>query len=144
ALGGGGIFIIASSHVLSTFPKESQGKALGALGGMNGIAAVLGPNVGSFILDLTGNWQWLFLINLPIAVVLLALGVFCISESSEPVTDGLDYAGISALSLSVLAFMYGLTKIGGADLLASVLNPGVYGFVLGGVLLFLILIWHER
>lgn len=143
ALGGGGIFIIASSHVLSTFPKESQGKALGALGGMNGIAAVLGPNVGSFILDLTGNWHWLFLINLPIAVVLLALGVFFISESSEPGTARLDYGGIIILSLSILAFMYGLTNIGGADLLASLLDPSVYVFVLGGVLLFFLLIRFE-
>ena len=41
AMGGGGIFIIGSSHVLSTMPVEKQGKALGMLGGMNGIAAVL-------------------------------------------------------------------------------------------------------
>lgn len=144
ALGGGGIFIIASSHVLSTFPKESQGKALGALGGMNGIAAVLGPNVGSFILDMTGSWHWLFLINLPISVVLLILGLFFISESREPGTSGLDYGGIIALSLSILAFMYGLTNIGAADLLASLLDPTVYGFVLGGVFLFIVLIRYER
>jgi len=42
SLGGGGIFLIASSHVLSTFPREIQGRALGALGGMNGIAAEIG------------------------------------------------------------------------------------------------------
>lgn len=144
ALGGGGIFVIASSHVLSTFPKEAQGKALGALGGMNGIAAVLGPNVGSFILDMTGNWHWLFLINLPIAAALLVLGWMFISESREPETAGLDFGGIIALSLSILAFMYGLTNIGGADLLASVLDPNVYGFVLGGIVLFLLLIWIER
>ncbi len=144
SLGGGGIFIIASSHVLSTFPKEKQGKALGALGGMNGIAAVLGPNVGSFILDVTGNWQWLFLINLPIAVVVLGLGVFFVSESSEPGTGTLDYGGIIALSLSILAFMYGLTNLGGADLMASLLDPSVYGFVLGGILLFVVLLGLER
>lgn len=46
AMGGGGIFIIGSSHVLSTLPKEKQGKALGLLGCMNGIAAVIGPNLG--------------------------------------------------------------------------------------------------
>ena len=63
ALGGGGIFIIGSSHVLSTMPPEKQGRMLGMLGGMNGIASVLGPNIGSVILDVTGNWHFLFFIN---------------------------------------------------------------------------------
>lgn len=49
ALGGGGIFIIGTSYVVSTLPAEKQGKALGLLGGMNGVAAVLGPNIGSVI-----------------------------------------------------------------------------------------------
>ncbi|CAM5222736.1 putative MFS family arabinose efflux permease OS=Ureibacillus acetophenoni OX=614649 GN=SAMN05877842_110136 PE=4 SV=1 [Ureibacillus acetophenoni] len=84
AMGGGGIFIIGSSHVLSTFPVEKQGKALGMLGGMNGIGAILGPNLGSMILDLTGNWHYLFLINVPIAIVLVVLGYFKIQETKEP------------------------------------------------------------
>ncbi len=144
SLGGGGIFIIASSHVLSTFPKEKQGKALGALGGMNGIAAVLGPNVGSFILDATGNWHWLFLINLPIAVALLILGMLFIGESREETAAGLDYGGIIMLALSILAFMYGLTNLSGADLLESILDPSVYVFVLSGILLFVLLLLLER
>ncbi|HLQ70201.1 MAG TPA: MFS transporter, partial [Bacillota bacterium] len=49
SFGGGGIFIIASSHIISTFPKEKQGSLLGLVGGMNGIASVIGPNIGSFL-----------------------------------------------------------------------------------------------
>ena len=79
SMGGGGIFIIASSYVLSRFPKEKRGRALGMFGGMNGIAAILGPNIGAFILDLTGSWHWLFLINIPIALVLVILGSCYIS-----------------------------------------------------------------
>src|SRR5690606_23375874 len=41
ALGGGGIFIIGSSHILSTVEPGKQAKYLGMLGAMNGIAAVL-------------------------------------------------------------------------------------------------------
>jgi len=71
SFGGGGIFIIASSHVISTFTKEKQGSMLGLLGGMNGIASVIGPNIGSFLIDFTGSWHWLFLINVPIGILLV-------------------------------------------------------------------------
>src|SRR5699024_1756895 len=55
AIGGGGIFIIGSSHILATLPKKDQGKALGMLGGMHGLSAVVGPNAGAVILQLTGS-----------------------------------------------------------------------------------------
>ncbi|MEE1131705.1 MAG: MFS transporter, partial [Caryophanon sp.] len=84
AMGGGGIFIIGSSHILSTLPIEKQGKALGMLGGMNGMAAVLGPNVGSIILDWTGSWHWLFLINVPIAIFLVVMGILKLEETKDP------------------------------------------------------------
>lgn len=144
SLGGGGIFIIASSHVLSTFPEEKKGRALGALGAMNGIAAVLGPNVGAFILDMTGRWHWLFLINLPIAVALLVSGYFLIRESREAAASSLDYTGVALLSLSILSFMYGITNIGGASVIESLADPEVYVFVAAGLVLFVLLLLFER
>ncbi len=143
AMGGGGIFIIGSSHVLSTLPAEKQGKALGLLGGMNGIAAVLGPNVGSFLIDLTGSWHVLFLINVPIAVTLVIFGLLKLEETSEPNTGKLDLFGTVLLSLSILGIMYGLTNIEGTEFFHSLLEPNVYGFILGGMVLFIVLLIHE-
>jgi EmrB/QacA subfamily drug resistance transporter len=144
ALGGGGIFIIGSSHVLSTFPAERQGKALGILGAMNGVGAILGPNLGSFILDLTDNWHFLFLINVPIAVILIILGSLKIQETNEPSVGKLDLTGTILLSLAVLSIMYGLTNIEGTSLLESLATPDVYGFLLAGIALFTGLIFFNR
>lgn len=143
AMGGGGIFIIGSSHVLSTFPVKKQGKALGILGGMHGIGAVLGPNIGSIILDLTGNWHYLFLINVPIAIVLAILGYFKIEESSEPAVGKLDFIGTVLLSFAVLSIMYGLTNIDGTSFIVSVQSLDVYGFILTGILLFAVLLFYD-
>ncbi|WAA11150.1 MFS transporter [Fervidibacillus albus] len=143
ALGGGGIFIIGSSHVLSTMPVEKQGKALGMLGGMNGIASVLGPNIGSMLLDLTGTWHVLFLINVPIAILLVILGWLKLEETKDPETGRLDSFGTILLSLSVLGIMYGLTNIEGVEFWDSLLSPNVYGFILTGIALFIVLIFHE-
>ncbi|MDQ0089479.1 EmrB/QacA subfamily drug resistance transporter [Paenibacillus anaericanus] len=144
AFGGGGIFIIGSSHVLTTLPKEKQGKALGLLGAMNGMAAVLGPNVGSFLLDLTGNWHWLFLINIPIAAVLIILGIPFIMETKASSTKRLDFVGTIILSLAILSLMYGITNLDAGNFLGSFADPMVYGFVLGGVILFILLVLYEK
>lgn len=144
AMGGGGIFIIGSSHVLSTFPIEKQGKALGMLGAMNGIGAILGPNLGSAILDLTGNWHYLFLINVPISIILIILGYFKIQETKEASVGKLDLLGTLLLSFAVLSIMYGITNIDGTTLVESLLAAEVYGFLVAGIGLFTALIFYNR
>ncbi|MFD3446564.1 MFS transporter [Microbacteriaceae bacterium 4G12] len=144
SLGGGGIFIIGSSHILSTLPKEQQGKALGALGGMNGIASVLGPNIGSFLLAWTGSWHWLFLINLPIAAFLIVCAFRFIQETKEPRDSRLDLRGTVLLALSILSIMYGITNLKGGDLVKSITSPSFFGFILGGIALFIVLLILEN
>jgi MFS family permease len=142
ALGGGGIFIIGSSHILSTVEPEKQAKYLGLLGAMNGVAAVLGPNIGAFLLDWTGSWHVLFLINVPIAVFLIAMGLVKLRESADPSPGRLDLAGIVVLSLAVLSLMYGLTNID-TDFWASFGRAEVSGFLGAAVALFAVLYVYE-
>lgn len=142
ALGGGGIFIIGSSHILSTVEQDKQAKFLGLLGAMNGIAAVLGPNIGSLLLDLTGKWHILFLINVPIAIVLVILAFTKLQESSDPTPGRLDLMGTIILSLAILCLMLGLTNID-VDFGESLTHLNVWGFLLGGILLFIVLFFYE-
>ncbi|HEX6594038.1 MAG TPA: MFS transporter [Bacillota bacterium] len=144
SFGGGGIFIIGSAHVLATFPKEKQGKALGILGGMHGLAAVIGPNLGAIILHITGVWQWMFLINIPIAVFLILFGFFKIPESKPETQAPIDILGTVLLSAAILSFMYGITNIDGQLLIASLTNSSVWPFLMFGILLFVVFIVHER
>lgn len=105
---------------------------------------MLGPNIGSFLLDWTGSWHWLFLINLPIAVLLVVFGACFIAETKAPEAKRLDAAGIFLLSLSILAVMYGMTNLDGANLLHSLGNPEVYGCIIFGILCFAALISYEK
>lgn len=143
AMGGGGIFIIGTSYVVSTLPAEKQGKALGMLGGMNGIAAVLGPNIGSVILDLTGSWHWLFLINVPIAIFLVIMGMAKLEEMKDPTPGKLDMTGTVLLSIAILGIMYGLTNITGLNFFKSLLATDVYPFLLAGIIVLIILYFYE-
>lgn len=144
SLGGGGIFIIASSHILSTYPKEKQGALLGILGAINGIASVVGPNLGSLILNVSGHWSWLFLINLPLAIFVLVFGSLAIPETVAANSKGLDYRGLSLLTLGILSFMLAITNLKSAALLASVAQVSVWGFALLGISLFFLFVQSEK
>lgn len=144
AIGGGGIFIIGSSHILATLPKSKQGKALGLLGGMHGLSAVIGPNLGAVILSVTGSWHWLFLINIPIAIFLIIVGFLKIPESKVESSKPLDIVGTMLLSVGILALMYGITKVDSAAFFSSIVDPSVAFFLLIGIGALVGLIFHER
>ncbi|QQE78072.1 MFS transporter [Alicyclobacillus sp. SO9] len=144
SLGGGGIFPIANGYIVATVPVKKQGRALGMVGGMNGISAILGPNIGSFILSATHDWHWLFWINVPIAVLLVIWGARGLEESKAEGTGSLDKIGIILMSLGVLGLMYGLTNLKGAHLLHNLGNSNVWAYAGIGVLLLVIVLWYEN
>ncbi|WP_245831869.1 MFS transporter [Oceanobacillus senegalensis] len=131
AIGGGGIFIIGSSHILSTLPKQKQGKALGMLGGMHGLSAVIGPNLGAVILSFTGAWQWMFLINVPIAIFLIVFGLRKLEESKPGTEANLDVIGATLLSISILTMMYGITQV-------------AIPFLFVAIIVFIVFVIHEK
>lgn len=144
AVGGGGIFIIGSSHILATLPKTQQGKALGLLGGMHGISAIIGPNLGAIILSLTGHWQWMFLINVPIVIFLITFGYLKIPESKPELTEPLDVRGIILLTIGILAMMFGITNIDHHALLESITKAQVIIFIVLGFISLRMFISYER
>ncbi|WP_188454710.1 MFS transporter [Virgibacillus oceani] len=144
SIGGGGIFIIGSSHILAALPKDKQGKALGMLGGMNGFAAVIGPNLGAVILDITGSWHWLFLINIPIAIFLIVFGFLKIDETKPGTSKPLDLVGTALLACAILALMFGITNLNSQAVLESITQVNVAPFLLIGIILLLALVYHER
>src|SRR5699024_1006534 len=144
AIGGGGIFIIGTSHVLATLPKNQQGKVLGLLGGMHVLSAVDGPNVGAVILHITGTWEWMFLINIPIALFLIVMGMNKIDESKQPSSKALDLTGTIYLSLGIVALMFGITNIDSMDVLASLMSVTVFPYIIAGILLIYLFLKHEK
>ncbi|MEW9675761.1 MFS transporter [Lentibacillus sp. L22] len=144
SFGGGGIFIIASSHVISTVVKNRQGSMLGFLGAMNGIASVIGPNIGSFLIDWTGNWHWLFLINVPIGIILFVFGWVFLKETKDVVMSKIDYLGITLLSLSILSVMFAVNNLGTGNLLDSFLSWSVLGLLILGIIIFAGLLLLEK
>ncbi len=142
AIGGGGIFPIANAQVAATFPPEKRGVALGMVGAIFGIASLIGPNLGGLIIDFF-DWQWVFLINVPISIILILMSLK-IEETREAVQRPLDLGGVLVVSIAIFCLMYGITHLDRNDLVGSLLGINVWGYFVAVLLLIPILIFVEK
>ncbi len=79
---GGALLTPGSLAIIeATLRKDDRGKGVGRWSGLIGMAGAIGPLVGGLLIEL--SWRWVFLINLPIAVAVLALSTR-LPESSDP------------------------------------------------------------
>ena len=141
--GAGGIFPVASAVIGDTFPPEKRGGALGLIGAVFGLAFLVGPILGGIIMTIA-SWQWLFIINLPIAVVVLVMGLRILPTGRPGTRRAFDWAGMLLLSLLLSSFAYGLNQIDTANFLASVGSLSVWPFLLAAIILLVIFIDVEK
>ncbi|MEU0090122.1 DHA2 family efflux MFS transporter permease subunit [Kribbella sp. NPDC006257] len=114
ALGIGAAMIVPVALSLITVlfrTKEERKKALGFFVVANSIGMPLGPIVGGLLLDHAG-WHWIFLMNVPIAVIAALAVRLLIPESRSADRPGIDWLGIALSSAGLAALVYGVTKAG--------------------------------
>jgi EmrB/QacA subfamily drug resistance transporter len=101
----GGLAIIQS-----TFRREDRAAAIGVWAGLSGIAAAVGPFVGGWLVD-NGGWRWIFGINVPLCVTVIALTLWATPESrdTEATGRGFDVPGAALTVVSLGALTYALT-----------------------------------
>ncbi len=87
-------------------PPDRRGLALGAWGGISGLAIAIGPVVGGAIIQGL-NWHWIFWLNVPLGVVVLVLAALRLTESRGPVTR-LDLPGLVLASSGLFALVWAL------------------------------------
>jgi EmrB/QacA subfamily drug resistance transporter len=90
------------------FPREERGRALGIFSGVTGVALIAGPVVGGAIAQGLA-WQWIFWINLPIAVIVIPLVARRTDESFGP-SSTLDIPGIALVTGAALGLAWGLMR----------------------------------
>lgn len=146
ALGGGGIMPIATAEFGTTFPPERRGMALGLVGGVYGIANILGSSAGSVILDTFGKdrWDLLFLVNVPVALFIVVAGLLVLPNTKAESTKRIDAAGIPVMVAMVLALLYGLRNIDFFDFAVSLGSSSVWPFLVAFAVLAPVFILIER
>jgi EmrB/QacA subfamily drug resistance transporter len=105
------------SVIQVTFPPRERATAFGLFGATIGLATITGPLVGGLLIqaDLLGlDWRPIFLVNVPIGVVALALAARFLVESRAPRALRLDPVGVALVTGGLLLLVYPLVQ--GRDL----------------------------
>jgi len=137
---GGAIVTPLTLTLLSAaVPAERRGLALGAWGGIGGLAVALGPLVGGAIVQGI-SWQWIFWINVPIGLVLAPIAWRRLEESRGP-NPTLDLRGLGLASVGLLGIVWGLVRgnsvgWGSAEIVGSL--------AAGATFLALFVLWELR
>jgi EmrB/QacA subfamily drug resistance transporter len=137
-LGGGAMMPVAMTIVLKMFPKEQHGRAMGAWGIAAMAAPAIGPTLGGWLVT-SVDWHWLFLINLPIGLVALVLGLRLLPDIPGAVAGRFDVVGFLTGSIGLAALVFGLSEANrwGWTSTATVVCIG------GGILLLGLMVAHE-
>jgi len=145
AIGAGGILPIATTVIGQSFPPEKRGTALGLVGAVYGVATIVGPTLGSTIIDIAGqeNWGFIFFINVPICIVTLGLSRV-MEESKMPVKNKLDLPGALVLGSMIASLLYALTNMNFFDVGTSLKQTDVFPFLILFFVLIPLFIFVEK
>ncbi|MGV0167043.1 MDR family MFS transporter [Furfurilactobacillus sp. WILCCON 0119] len=115
-IGAGTIMPVSFTIIADIYPFEKRAQVAGLNGAAWGIASVVAPLLGGFIVDQL-SWHWVFFINIPIGLLtMLMIMVYLHEPRQERPTAPLDLAGSAWLTLMLLGLMYGFQVLGEAPL----------------------------
>jgi MFS family permease len=129
ALGAGGIFPVATAAIGDVVPPSRRGAALGMVAAMWGLAAVIGPAFGGIVTHFV-SWRWIFILNFPLAAIVLYLAAKYVPANAPRVRGPLDLGGLIMLCTGLLLMMDGMTV-------------GRWGTAIGGMVMLAIFTWWQ-
>ncbi|MCX6306251.1 MAG: MFS transporter [Bacteroidetes bacterium] len=141
--GSSGIFPVAIAVVGDIYPVEKRGRALGLIGAVFGIAFILGPFIAGFML-LYFDWNALFLINIPIAILLIVFAVRMLPSVRLEKKPAIDWTGIVLMAVILTSFTLAMNNIDTKNLVESFGSWTVLPFVMLTVLLTPVLLMLEK
>jgi EmrB/QacA subfamily drug resistance transporter len=114
-MGIGGALIMPStlSIIANVFPREERPRAITIWAGVSGLGVGLGPLIGGLLIA-NFDWSAVFLINVPIALIALVLGIFLVPESRDPSSPPVDLPGAILSIGAVTAFVYAVIEAPGS------------------------------
>ena len=109
---GGALLVPGSLALISaSFATEERGRAIGTWSGFTAITAAIGPVLGGWLVQ-NVSWRWVFFINLPIAVVVLALTLLRVPESRnvEQTHENVDSLGALLVTVGLGGIVFALIE----------------------------------
>jgi EmrB/QacA subfamily drug resistance transporter len=114
----GGALLTPGSLALiqASFHPDDRARAVGLWSGFGGIGAAIGPFLGGWLVDGPG-WRWVFLINVPMALVCAPIAVRHVPESADGRAHGrFDVLGAALGAIALALVTYALIEAGDGSL----------------------------
>jgi EmrB/QacA subfamily drug resistance transporter len=137
---GGALLTPGSLAIIqASFAKDDRPRAVGAWSGLGGVAGAAGPLLGGWIVSAVG-WRWVFLLNLPLAAIVIAVTARHVPETRDPSAHGrFDVSGAALIALSLAGISYALIEAPGRGASTRVAVSAIIG-----VLAFVAFVLLER
>jgi EmrB/QacA subfamily drug resistance transporter len=130
---GGALLTPGSLAILeASFHPDDRARAIGAWSGLGGIAGAAGPFLGGWLVQV-GSWRLVFLVNLPVAALVMAVALRHVPETRDPAAPRrTDVPGVATAALGLAGITYGFTAWtekgpGAPDVLAALALGGAAG-----------------
>ncbi|MEU5880376.1 MFS transporter [Spirillospora sp. NPDC047279] len=126
------------SIIIDTFPAERRGAALGVWGAVAGVSTIAGPTLGGLLVS-TLDWRWIFFVNLPIGIIVLAMAVPILPVNERSVRHRFDVTGVVLATASLFCLTFALTEGQKYDW-----NGWIWALVAAAAVLFTTFLLHQR
>ncbi|MFG2434821.1 MFS transporter [Streptomyces sp. NPDC048508] len=139
-LGGGGLMsvtMVVIAHLKGPGEKGGKGNNLGGVVAGGGMA--VGPWIGGLLADHAG-WRWIFYVNLPIGVAVLAASAFALKLPERPVRRPIDYAGAALVAAFACSLLL-VTDWGGQEYAWT--SPVIAGLMLTSAATLALFLWRQ-
>ncbi|MFF9847595.1 MFS transporter [Streptomyces litmocidini] len=141
-MGLGAAFVMPATLavLMNVFERDEQPKAIGIWAGSVGLAIAVGPITGGILLEHFW-WGSIFLVNVPVVLLALALMLWLVPDSRDPSPGRIDIPGVLLSVVGLVLLVYGIIR-GGE--LADFTDATVLAPVLGGLAVLVVFVLHER
>ncbi|HWK27414.1 MAG TPA: MFS transporter [Solirubrobacter sp.] len=129
----------ALAVIVSAFGPDERGAAIGSWTAWSGIAMVIGPLAGGWLVD-TASWRWIFAINVPFVLITLGLVAAAVPKAAGRRAVRLDWLGALLTVLGLAGPVLALIR----QPAAGWGSPEVWAVGLGGLVLLGLFVVHER
>jgi DHA2 family multidrug resistance protein-like MFS transporter len=129
ALAGAGVIVMALSALTVLFSEEERPKAVGVWAAANFLALPIGPILGGWLLSHYW-WGWVFILNIPVALLGLAAVALLVPDTRAEEKPGLDLGGVALSVAGLVALTYGLIDAGKHWTSAGALVPMLAGLAI--------------
>lgn len=136
AAGAGIMMPLLFNTVLSLYPIEKRGSAMGVIGLAMMFAPAIGPTLSGFVVEHV-SWRWLFFIILPIAIIDIILAVFILRNVTKTQKSTVDVLSVILSTIGFGGLLYGFSVAGDKGWDSA---PVISTLVVGGISLIIFII----